>query len=128
VLKPENLFYLGTRSYESAEDQFVTGAGIFNRSADQLKTESDWAGAVAETRRRIGNRPFVVSFDFDSLDPKIFRDVLVPAGGGISAACAKFLLSGFRDAVSFEFVEYAPGGCVESAALVRDLISIVYNG
>lgn len=127
ALKPENLFYLGTRSFEPAEAEFVRTHNIFNRSADQLKTPSDWAAAVAEIRERIGDKPFVVSVDFDSMDPSVFSEVLVPAPDGISFDAAKFLIDAFKDAYSFEFVEYAPSGDKKSAQIVQDLIGIVAN-
>lgn len=127
-LKPENLFYLGTRSFEPSEENFVNTSHIFNRYPAELKTPDDWKRAVNRIREQINGRPFVLSFDFDAIDPKYFRDILVPAGGGISPECAKFILSGFRDAAAFEFVEYSPSGDEMSADLARELISIVFNG
>lgn len=128
VLKPENLFYLGSRSYENSEITFARDAGIFMRTPAQIQTESELAGAVAEIRNRIGMRPFVVSFDFDAIDPASFRDVLVPENGGISVAAAEYLVRAFcDDAHSFEFVEYAPTGDVQSAQIVQTLVGIAAN-
>lgn len=125
ALKPENVFYLGTRSYEPSEINFVRENGIYLRSADELQTEADWATTVSEIRRRIGERPYVVSFDFDAIDPKFFKDVLVPESGGISKEAAEYLTRAFAlDAHSFEFVEYAPSGDAASAEIVRGLVEI----
>ncbi len=126
-LKPENLFYIGTRAFEPAEIEFARTQNIFIRPASELRNESDWTAAVREIRKRIGTRPFVVSFDFDVIDPTIFRDVWVPEPNGISLEAAKYFVSEFRDADSFEFVEYAPSGDEKSVQIVRELISIVAN-
>jgi arginase family enzyme len=123
-LRPDNLFYLGARSYEPAEQEFASKNNIYVRAPAELKTPADWARAVREIRERIGGREFVVSFDFDSLDPGVFKDVLVPAGFGLPLAAAKFILHEFRDAAAFEFVEYAPSGCAESARIVSELLEI----
>ncbi len=125
ALKPENLFYLATRSYEPAEIEYATQKNIYIRSADQLQTKSDWHDAVNEIRKKIGDRPFVVSFDFDAIDPKYFRDVLVPAGGGITVEAAEYLIREFDDAHSFEFVEYAPSGDDASASIVKRLLNLI---
>ncbi len=127
ALRPENLFYLGVRSYEPAEIEFVKESGIFMRGPETLQTAADVANAIREVRRRINNRPFVVSFDFDSIDPKYFPDVLVPEANGISVDVARHLVHEFSDAISFEFVEYAPTGDAQSAEIVREFVGIVAN-
>ena len=108
ALMPENLFYIGTRSFETAEIEFVTANNIFVRTPHQIKNTALLNKAIKEIRLRIANRPFVVSFDFDVIDPLLFSDVLVPEPDGISLETAQHLLLGFRDAIAFEFVEYAP--------------------
>lgn len=127
ALRPENVFYLGSRSYEPAEIEFVTENNIYMKTADMLKSESDLKATVHEIREKIGNRPFVVSLDFDVIDPKYFRDVLVPAGFGLTVDDTKYLVNAFRDAHSFEFVEYAPSGDQTSAQIVQNLIKILVN-
>lgn len=125
ALKPENVFYLGTRSFEDAEINFVKENNIFFRTPQQLQTKEDWAMAVAEIKARIGNRPFVVSLDFDVMDQSVFQEVLVPAPGGISFEATEFFVNEFKDAYSFEFVEYAPKGDKDSALIVEKLVGIV---
>lgn len=127
ALKPENLFYLGSRSYEPSEIQFVRENGIFMRSAEELQTDGDLDDAITEIRRQIDGRPFVVSFDFDAIDPQYFKDVWVPEPGGISMYAARRLTREFADAHSFEFVEYAPTGDENSANAVRELVEIAAN-
>lgn len=128
ALKPENLFYIGTRSFEPAEIEFARAQNIYIRTASELQNESTWAKTVNEIRTQIGTRPFVVSFDFDSIDPTLFPDVLVPESNGISLDAARYFVSQFRDAYNFEFVEYAPTGDKMSANIARELISMVVNG
>ena len=128
ALKPQNLFYIGTRAFEPAEIEYARANNIYIRTASELKNESDWSRTYNEIMKQIGRKPFVVSFDFDAIDPTIFPDVWVPEPGGISLAAAKYFVTKFRDADSFEFVEYVPSGDEKSAKIVHDLISIVVNG
>ena len=125
ALRPENLFYLGTRSYEPAEIEFVSNNNIYMKTADMLSTKSNLSSAINEIRKKIGNRPFVVSLDFDVIDPKYFNDVLVPADRGITINAAEQIIHAFHDAYSFEFVEYAPTGDQSSADIAKKLISIL---
>ncbi|MBQ4070757.1 MAG: arginase family protein [Alphaproteobacteria bacterium] len=127
ALRPENIFYLGTRSYEPAEIEYATSKNIYMRTPAQLDTDEKLQNAISEIKTRIGNRKFVVSFDFDAIDPKYFRDVLVPEPNGISANAAQQLLGAFHTAHSIEFVEYAPTGDSESARIAQQLIQIVAN-
>ena len=129
ALRPENLFYLGTRSYEPAEMEFVQRKNIFVRTPDEIRTKSALVDAIREIKARIGDRPYVVSFDFDAIDPKYFRDVWVPERGGISVSTAETLVREFApNAHSFEFVEYAPTGDKQSAEIVNKLVGITLAG
>lgn len=125
ALKPENLFYLGVRSYEPAEIKFTTENNVFMRRAAELQTIDDCINALNEIRTKIGNHPYVVSFDFDAIDPKYFPDVWVPESNGISVEMAEYFI---RELVpqshSFEFVEYAPNGDTKSAEIAHKLIQI----
>jgi arginase family enzyme len=124
ALRPENLFYLGSRSFEPAEEEFIAASGIFSMQAENLRTRKDCADAVNDIRARIEGRPFVLSFDFDAIDPNAFSDVLVPAPSGLQPDAARFFINEFKDALSFEFVEYSPSGDPKSAAIVKELIEI----
>ncbi|MBO7066393.1 MAG: arginase family protein [Alphaproteobacteria bacterium] len=126
-LKPENMFYLGVRSFEPAEIEFVHEQNIFVRHADQLQTMESVREAVKTVRDKIGDRPFVMSFDFDGIDPKYFPDVWVPEQNGLSLDAVTYMVDAFKDAYGIEFVEYAPNGDAESADIVRRLITIAMN-
>ena len=125
ALKPENLFYLGSRSFEPSEIKYVKDNNIFYRTPSQLQTKEDWDTAFKEVRNRIGNKKFVVSFDFDGLDADCFKDVWVPEPNGLSLDFARAFINEFIDAINFEFVEYAVTGDKQSADIVRELIGMV---
>lgn len=125
ALKPENIFFFGTRSCEPSEMKYVKDNNIFFRTPAQLETKADWDKAFNEVRNRIGTKKFIVSFDFDGIDPKYFRDVWVPEQNGLSVEFARAFIQEFSDAINFEFVEYAPNGDMQSADIVRELIEKV---
>ena len=125
ALRPENLFYIGTRSFEPAEIEYARQNNIYIKYANELDSLSDWEQTASEIRTQIGDRPFVVSFDFDAIDPKYFHDVLVPAENGICIDAAKYFINAFKDAHRFEFVEYAPTGDKQSAQIACNLIKIL---
>ena len=127
-LQPENTFFIGIRSFEPAEQEFVNDKKIFVRYADQLQTKASVIDTIATVRHKIANRPFVLSFDFDSIDPEYFADVLVPEPNGLTLDAAKYIVESLCDAHGIEFVEYAPHGDVNSATVVWDLITIAMNG
>lgn len=125
ALRPENLFYIGTRSFEPSEINYVQSKNIYMRRPTDIDTPEKLESVINEVRSKINNRRFIVSFDFDAIDPQIFCDVLVPEPNGISATTATHLVRAFSDAYSFEFVEYAPNGDEKSAKIAHDLVSIL---
>ena len=127
VLKPENLFYVGSRSFEPSEIQFVKENNIFYRTPQQLQTKNQWNECFKEIRQRINGKKFVVSFDFDGIDEKYFRDVWVPESNGLSLDFARCFVNEFIDALNFEFVEWAVSGDKQSQNVVRELIGTVVN-
>ena len=56
ALRPENIFYLGTRSFENAEIEFARSQNIYMRSPTDLQSPTDWARAAREIRQSIGTR------------------------------------------------------------------------
>lgn len=124
VLKPENLFYIATRAFEPAEIEFATQNNINISFARDITNEFDIERIISDIKQKIGNRPYIVSFDFDAISPEYFPDVLVPESGGISIEMAKMLIESFHDAYSFEFVEYSPNGDKACEQIVHDLIKI----
>lgn len=127
VLRPENVFYIATRAFEPAEIEYISKNNINISFASDIKTVSDIQKIATDILQKIGNRPYVVSFDFDAIDTKYFSDVLVPEPGGITVEMAHALTESFKGAYSFEFVEYAPSGDKASEKIAHDLISIVLD-
>lgn len=125
VLKHENLFYFGSRSFEPSEIGYVKDNNIFYRTPNQLQTKSDWDKAFKEVRQRIGKNKFIVSFDFDGIDEKYFKDVWVPETNGLSLDFARAFVKEFSDAIGFEFVEWAVSGDKQSESVAKELITIV---
>ena len=124
-LKPENLFYFGSRSFEPSEIKYVKENNIFYRTPSQLQTKQDFDNAFNEVRKAIGNKKFIVSFDFDGIDANDFKDVWVPEPNGISIENAKYFIQHFADADSFEFVEYAVSGDKADEKTAKELIQII---
>jgi len=124
-LKHENLFYFGTRSFEPSEIKYTKDNHIFYKTPMQLQTVQDWQKAFHEVRHRIGNKKFIVSFDFDGIDPKTFKDVWVPEPNGLSLDFARAFINEFKDAIGFEFVEYAVSGDKQSENVAKELIGII---
>ena len=125
VLKPENLFYIGTRSFEPSEHKYITDHNINVSYASDIKTLSDIEKISKHILDKIGNRPFVVSFDFDAINPQYFSDVWVPESGGLTIEMSRYLINTFNKAYSFEFVEYAPSVCKSCYDTVRELVGLV---
>ena len=81
--------------------------------------------AFQEVREHIGNKKFIVSFDFDGLDAQCFKDVWVPEQNGLSIDFTRDFVNEFSDAIGFEFVEWAVSGDKHCEDIARDLITIV---
>ncbi|MFQ6729476.1 MAG: arginase family protein [Alphaproteobacteria bacterium] len=127
VLKPENLFYIGIRSFEPAEHKYIIEQNIDVSYASDIKTISDIEKICRRILDKIGNRPFVVSFDFDAINPQYFSDVWVPESGGLTIEMCKYLINTFNKAYSFEFVEYAPTQCHSCYYTVRELVGLLVD-
>ena len=106
----------------SAEIEHIKQNNIHVSYASDIHNISDIENIIANIREKIGNRPYIVSFDFDAISPKYFSDVLVPETGGISVEMANRLIHLLHDAYSFEFVEYSPTGNKDCEKIVHDLI------
>ena len=112
---------------EPSEINFAKSKNIFIRTPSDINTQTKLQATIDEIRTKIGTRKFVVSFDFDAIDPKYFHDVLVPEPNGITVESAKYIVGAFANAYSFEFVEYAPNNDEQSAQIAHDLIDIAIH-
>ena len=129
VLRPENLCYVGVRSYELAEWALLhrLGVRIFHmeevheRGLAAVMTE---ALAIATT----GTAGFGLTIDLDGFDPEDVPGVGLPVPDGLRAAetCAVLRpLARHRSLRAIEVVEYNPelDRGSRTARLVQDLLT-----
>lgn len=129
ALKPENVFFIGTRSFEPAEIECAQKNNIFIRTPRDIDSAEKLHNVIEDIQARIDRRPYVVSFDFDAIDPKYFKDVLVPEADGITVDAALEIIRALApDAHSVEFVEYSPTGDTQSHSIVQQMVEIALNG
>ena len=126
ALRPENLFYVGTRSFEPSEFSYVWDNGIFMTDSARINDPA-YLDEVAHTiMDRIGTGKYVLSFDFDILDSGEFGALQVPEANGISVENVISLIPKLvaPNMVAAEFVEYAPtlGYVGDSAGAVKGII------
>ncbi len=112
ALKPENLFYLGVRSYEPSEKKFIDDNGIFFAPPDALNTDEKIDNLLYCIRKKINGKKLFLSFDFDCIDPKFMPSVQVPEHDGLDIATAVRILDKLTcensDLIACEYVEFAP--------------------
>jgi arginase len=127
VLGPENLFYVGARSFEPSEFSYVWDNGIFMTDAARINDPAYLDGVARGIMERIGGRKYVLSFDFDMLDSGEFGALQVPEANGVSVENALRLIPKLvaPNMVAAEFVEYAPtlGYVGDSAGAVKGIIN-----
>ena len=110
ALRPENLFYIGTRSYEPSEIDFVKHQNIFTTDENDVNNIKYIDDVITKIKSKIGNKKYVISIDFDGINPSEFDAVQVPELGGISLSTMEHILPLLRSTnlIATEFVEYAP--------------------
>jgi len=129
VLRPENLCYIGIRSYEVAEWALLRRLGVRMIHMDEVH-ERGLAAVMAEalaiaTR---GTEGFGLTIDLDGFDPEDVPGVGLPVPDGLRAAetCAVLRpLARHRDLRAIEIVEYNPAldHAQKTARLVQDLLT-----
>lgn len=109
-LKKENLFFIGTRSYEPSELQFVKNENIFMTDQSKINNKEYLQNIIKEIFAKLNNKKYIISFDFDIINPTDFSAVQVPEPNGISFDIINNLLPSLitPNLICTEFVEYAP--------------------
>ena len=109
-LLPQNLFYIGTRSVDTAEQALLEKLHIRYFAMDELRAK----GIEACTKELLSlvTTPYIhLSFDVDFMDGEEFQATGLPVPGGPSVAdahrCLVILLSSGKVG-SMDFVEYSP--------------------
>ena len=104
---PKNrITYLGLRSVDSAEEEFVDSVDAHTmQSIDQ-----DTVGIFDSVVDKIGKSPVHVSFDIDVLDPSLAPGTGTPVNGGMNERQLSLLIDRLRmlNIVSLDMVEVNP--------------------
>ncbi len=125
-LKKENLFFIGARSYEQSEINFVNKENIFTTNNKYINDITYLTNQINEILKKINNKKYILSFDFDVIDPKEFTSVQVPEKNGINLQnLYKILpLLNTQNLLCTEFVEFAPNfdKLGNSSKIVKNII------
>jgi arginase len=111
-LEPDRLIYIGARSYEEGEHQFLKSLGVriyYQSDVDQRGFETVFEEARTYVTR--DNAPYGVSLDIDAFDPVEAPGTGARAPGGLKGSEVFQVLDHiFQDdrLIAFELVEFNP--------------------
>lgn len=133
-VKPENIFFIGTRSLDKGEREIVDNNQLFVRSTDIIKKRgaSIIAEEVIKEMESRGITEVHLSLDIDVIDPTIAPGTGVPVSCGLNIQEIKDILSIFlksRKIISMDLVEYNPSLDVDSKTheVIKILLSVLNN-
>jgi len=96
AVNPENIVFIGIRSYENPEMHLIKSAGIKVIFAEDIhKNGIDWALNDIQEHFQGKAQEWYVSFDVDSLDPSVSIGTGTPVAGGLSKPQAQTTLQFF---------------------------------
>lgn len=113
-LLPENVQFLGIRSYEAQEEIYLAQKGVHWTRADQMGTAERCRQALVTAVQELAGRCryLGLSLDLDVLDPIDMPDVATPAPAGIRAEHLVMALEAVAQLelpwLCFELIEYSP--------------------
>ncbi len=109
VLDPERTIQIGIRGSAEMLYEFSYVSGMTVIHAEEVDTIG-LAGVIAKARAVIGDGPFYLSFDIDSLDPAYAPGTGTPEVGGLTPREAQHILRGLAglDLIGGDVVEVAP--------------------
>lgn len=118
-LLPRNLFYLGTRSVDPAEQLLLEELGI--RYFDMFELREKGAEACVRQLLDLVTTPYIhLSFDVDFMDGNVYHATGLPVPGGPSIGethrCLELLLQSGKVG-SMDFVEYSPKNDADRSGL-----------
>lgn len=90
LLKFENLLYIGIRDLDPFEQKIINLCNIQSISSNEINTDTD--GSLKKINNFIGNNPYHLSFDVDSLDPSIIPSTGTPVKNGLQFYPTKNIL------------------------------------
>jgi len=129
AVRPENLCFVGTRSFEPEEAALLRRLGV--RVIDMTEVHRRGIEACLREARDIATRGvdgFGVTIDLDGFDPRDAPGVGLKCADGLRAAptlAALRLLANHKKLRAIEIVEYIPefDADLRTAHLVRDLVA-----
>jgi len=96
AVNPENIVFIGIRSYENPEMHLIKSAGIKVIFAEDIhKNGIDWALNDIQEHFQGKAQEWYVSFDVDCLDPSVSIGTGTPVAGGLSKPQAQTTLQFF---------------------------------
>ena len=126
-LKKENLFFIGARSFEPSELQFVKNENIFMTDQTKINKREYLEQTIKEIFTKLNGKKYIISFDFDVINPTDFPAVQVPEKNGIDFKTINEIIPQLitQNLICTEFVEYAPklDSIGDSLAKVRTIIT-----
>lgn len=112
AVKPENVVFIGIRSYEKPELHLIESAGIKVIFAEDVhKNGIEWALSEIKNHFKENVTDWYVSFDVDSMDPSISHGTGTPVKGGLSKEQARSTINYFwnnPNTKCFEITEINP--------------------
>jgi arginase len=121
-LTPSQVFLAATRDLDPPERAFVEAAAISVTAPEDLSATDVLARRIAAA----GFTRVYVHLDLDALDPREFKDSLIPTPGGPRLDHVRSAISHLAalDIVGFSIVEYVPR-TAESLDVLRDFVARV---
>lgn len=110
LLKPERIIYIGLRSLDPFEEETIEKLGITTFTRRRVRK---WGidNVLNEVIHKIGKNPVHISFDIDSVDPRIAPSTGVPVNDGLSEEELMKMSERFRSSLdirSIDMVELNP--------------------
>lgn len=106
AINPENILFMGIRSYEDAEIHLIKTAGIKVLFAEDIHTNGlDWALNEIQMHFKHKAQEWYVSFDVDSMDPSVSIGTGTPEAGGLSKEQAAETLQFFWNQSQTQLLE-----------------------
>lgn len=109
----QNLLYIGTRSLDLSEEQYIKSSDIKVLSSDYINNSS-WKDTIAQIKQFVESRQLQIihlSVDIDTVDPQSAPGTGVPEKDGISTEIFQNIINNILENVnvySVDFVEYNP--------------------
>lgn len=103
-LKPEKLVYLGLRDLDPFEQETIDKLGISAFTRKQIR-QMGIDAVIDEILGKIGDAPVHISFDIDSVDPRLAPSTGVPVGDGLSDEELQKLAMRFRSSLDIRSVD-----------------------